>query len=99
MFVFGAPKELEALVVLFEKLYVCTFDCADFYSKSSWYEKNMHPNFHSPPPLEDRHQITVLTYGRSESDLPNPNNNGLWLESTVQYVSLSIVWRTNTDAK
>ena len=60
MFVLGAPKELEALVGLFEKLYVCTFDCATFYSESSRYEKNVHPNVHRPPPLENRQQITVL---------------------------------------
>ena len=62
MFVLGAPNELEALVGLFEKLYVCTgtFDCATFYSESSRYEKNVHPNVHRPP-LENRHQITVLT--------------------------------------
>ena len=31
MFVLGAPEELEALVGLFGKLYVSTFDCATFY--------------------------------------------------------------------
>ena len=32
MTVLGAPKELEALVGLFGKLYVSTFDCVTFYS-------------------------------------------------------------------
>ena len=61
MFVLGAPEELEALVGLFGKLYVYTFDCATFYSESSRYEQNVHPNVHRPP-LENRHQITVLIY-------------------------------------
>ena len=33
MFVLGAPEELEALVGLFGKLYVSTFDCATFYCR------------------------------------------------------------------
>ena len=65
MIVLGAPKELEALVGLFEKLYVYTFDCATFYSESSRYEKTVHPNVHRPS-LENRHQITVLIYEKVE---------------------------------
>ena len=59
MTVLGAPKELEGLVELFEKLYVCTFDCATFYLESSRYEKTVHPNVHRPP-LRPEAQITVL---------------------------------------
>ena len=50
MFVLGAPKELEALVGLFEKLYVCTFDCATFYSKQIQHIKVLQEKEHDLPP-------------------------------------------------
>ena len=50
MFVLGAPKELEALVELFEKLYVCTFDCATFYCKQNQLPEVVQENIQNTPP-------------------------------------------------
>ena len=59
MTVLEAPKELEALVGLFGKLYVYTFDCATFYSDQIEHEKNVGGNVHRPP-LETQARITVF---------------------------------------
>ena len=59
MTVLGAPEELEALVGLFEKLYVSTFECATFYSNRNTHEKNVRGNVHRPP-LEPEGRITVF---------------------------------------
>ena len=50
MFVLGAPKELEALVGLFEKLYLCTFDCATFYLHQKQPPEVVQEKLHEPPP-------------------------------------------------
>ena len=60
MTVLGAPEELEALVGLFGKLYVHTFDCATFYAKRAKHEKKSDENVHGTPPLETRARITVF---------------------------------------
>ena len=52
MTVLGAPKELEALVGLFGKLYAYTFDCTAFYSAQAKQEKNVGENIHEPPPQD-----------------------------------------------
>ena len=59
MLVLGAPKELEALVGLFGKLYVYTFDCATFYEKRTEHIKKSDGNVHEPP-LEPGARITVF---------------------------------------
>ena len=52
MIVLGAPKELEALVGLFEKLYVPTFDCATFYLNQTGHIKEVHEKVHNPHPQD-----------------------------------------------
>ena len=49
MTVLGAPKELEALVGLFEKLYVCTFDSCAFYGSDITQKKTARQKLHKPP--------------------------------------------------
>ena len=61
MIVLGAPKELEALVELFEKLYVCTFDCATFCFKQIQHIKVLQEKEHDPP-LRYGTGITVFIY-------------------------------------
>ena len=48
--VLGAPKELEALVGLFGKLYTSTFDCAAVYDQQDTQEKTADENVHDPHP-------------------------------------------------
>ena len=61
MTVLEAPQALEALVGLFGKLYVHTFDCATFYAKWAKHEKKSDENVHEPP-LETRARITVFIF-------------------------------------
>ena len=59
MFVLGAPEELEALVGLFGKLYVHTFDCAAVFIDHIADKKPAHQKpKHSP--LETETKITIL---------------------------------------
>ena len=48
--VLGAPKELEALVGLFGKLYVYTLDCATFYCHQIQHIKVLQEKEHELPP-------------------------------------------------
>ena len=49
MTVLGAPKELEALVGLFGKLYVYTLDCATFYSLRVAQKSSVQEKLHDTP--------------------------------------------------
>ena len=59
MFVLGAPEELEALVGLFGKLYMSTFDCAAVFIDQITNEKLAYQK-PKQSPLETGTKITIL---------------------------------------
>ena len=61
MLVLGAPKELEALVGLFGKLYTSTLDCVDVYDQRSTQEKTADEKVHEPHPQPEG-KISVFKY-------------------------------------
>ena len=66
MFVLGAPEELEALVGLFGKLYVSTFDCATFYCQRIQHQE-VEMVFRNDTPLRYGTGKTVFIWERSLS--------------------------------